>query len=572
MEENVKGDRLHLTMLHIRCEDVYLWYQIKSNYMNLGYSPKDLAFDEEAQGKLVSGIKKLSKAVKSTLGPSGNTVLIESPNHTHGLTVTKDGVTVAKSIDLIDPIENLAVKIVKQAADRTATEAGDGTTTSIVLTESLILNGLDHLNANPSLNRTELLRSLVEVSDLVVEKLKQNGKKLTNAMLTDVATISANNDKNIGGIIAGVYKEVGKTGIVTVERSQSTETYAETTLGLKIDRGYLSPLFINDQKKDECVYEDVMVLVADMEISNILQLELVLKPIIQENKKILLIAPCNVNVVNTLAANVMKNNLKIVAIQPPSFGYKQHELMQDIAVSVGATYYSEKTGDDLSLINYSDLGHAAKVIVSSDKTILIKSSSRSKQSEIDQRVEQLWQSHAQAAKKADKDFLLERIASLTGGIGVIYVGGNTDLEQKELYDRVDDAVCAVRSALEEGILPGSGRALHHIATQDTMFSSIVPHSAEKLAAIHILKQSLQAPLNQILTNAGISVHSVYDDVTEFNMGYNLKTGSHGDLIKMGVVDPLKVTRCALQNAISVAVTILSTNAIVTMARVYEPQP
>ena len=320
--------------------------------MNLGYSPKDLAFDEEAQGKLVSGIKKLSKAVKSTLGPSGNTVLIESPNHTHGLTVTKDGVTVAKSIDLIDPIENLAVKIVKQAADRTATEAGDGTTTSIVLTESLILNGLDHLNANPSLNRTELLRSLVEVSDLVVEKLKQNGKKLTNAMLTDVATISANNDKNIGGIIAGVYKEVGKNGIVTVERSQSTETYAETTLGLKIDRGYLSPLFINDQKKDECVYEDVMVLVADMEISNILQLELVLKPIIQENKKILLIAPCNVNVVNTLAANVMKNNLKIVAIQPPSFGYKQHELMQDIAVSVGATYYSEKTGDDLSLINY----------------------------------------------------------------------------------------------------------------------------------------------------------------------------------------------------------------------------
>lgn len=559
-------------MLHIRCEDVYLWYQIKSNHMNLGYSPKDLAFDEEAQGKLVSGIKKLSKAVKSTLGPSGNTVLIESPNHTHGLTVTKDGVTVAKSIDLIDPIENLAVKIVKQAADRTATEAGDGTTTSIVLTESLILNGLDHLNANPSLNRTELLRSLVEVSDLVVEKLKQNGKKLTNAMLTDVATISANNDKNIGGIIAGVYKEVGKSGIVTVERSQSTETYAETTLGLKIDRGYLSPLFINDQKKDECVYEDVMVLVADMEISNILQLEMVLKPIIQENKKILLIAPCNVNVVNTLAANVMKNNLKIVAIQPPSFGYKQHELMQDIAVSVGATYYSEKTGDDLSLINYSDLGHAAKVIVSSDKTILIKSTARSNQQTIDERVAQLWQSHAQAAKKADKDFLLERIASLTGGIGVIYVGGNTDLEQKELYDRVDDAVCAVRSALEEGILPGSGRALHHIATQDTMFSSIVPHSAEKLAAIHILKQSLQAPLNQILTNAGISVHSVYDDVTEFNMGYNLKTGSHGDLIKMGVVDPLKVTRCALQNAISVAVTILSTNAIVTMARVYEPQP
>lgn len=542
--------------------------------MNPGYSPKELAFDNEGRAKLVSGIKKLSSAVKSTLGPSGNTVLIESPNHTHGLTVTKDGVTVAKSVDLIDPIENLAVKIMKQAADRTASDAGDGTTTSIVLTESLILSGLDHLNANPNLNRTELLRSLVEVSELVVERLKKGGKKLTNSMLLDVATISANNDKQIGGIIAQVYKEVGKNGIVTVERSQSTETYAETTLGLKIDRGYLSPLFINDQKKDECVYEDVMVLVADMEISNILQLELVLKPIIQENKKILLIAPCNINVVNTLAANVMKNNLKIVAIQPPSFGYKQHELMQDIAVSVGATYYSEKTGDDLSLINYSDLGHAAKVIVSADKTIIIKSTARSDQQKIDERVAQLWQAHAQATKKADKDFLLERIASLTGGIGVIYVGGNTDLEQKELYDRVDDAVCAVRSALEEGILPGAGRALHHIATQDTILSTIVPyrHHGEKMAAIAILKEALQAPLTQILTNAGISVHDVYDDVTEFGHGYNLKTGVSGDLIKMGVVDPLKVTRCALQNAISVAVTILSTNAIITMARVYEQQP
>jgi chaperonin GroEL len=530
-----------------------------------------LAFDYEGRAKLVSGIEKLSKAVKSTLGPSGNTVLIESPNHTHGLTVTKDGVTVAKSVDLIDPIENLAVKIVKQAADRTATEAGDGTTTSIVLTEAIIMGGLQELVNTPSLNRTELLRALVEVSDYVVDKLKKGGKKLTNSMLLDVATISANNDKSIGQIIAEVYKDVGKSGIVTVERSQSTETYAETTLGLKVDRGYLSPLFINDQKKDECVYEDVMVLVADMEISNILQLELVLKPIIQENKKILLIAPCNTNVVNTLAANVMKNNLKIVAIQPPSFGYKQHELMQDIAVSVGATYYSEKTGDDLSLINYSDLGHAAKVIVSQDKTIIIKSSLRSNQTEIDQRVEQLWQAHAQATKKADKDFLLERIASLTGGIGVIYVGGNTDLEQKELYDRVDDAVCAVRSALEEGILPGAGRALHHIATQDPLFVEIMPYKAEKQAAINILAEALQAPLRQILDNAGVNACDVYQNHIDFNVGYNLKTGEHGDLIKMGVIDPLKVTRCALQNAISVAVTILSTNAIVTMARVYEQQ-
>ena len=539
--------------------------------INGGYSPKELAFDDEGVAKLVSGISKLSKAVKSTLGPSGNTVLIESPNHTHGLTVTKDGVTVAKAIDLMDPIENLAVKIMKQAADRTATDAGDGTTSSIVLTEAIIKHGLRALREDESLNKTDFLRALVEVSDAVVEKLKKKGKKLTNAMLLDVATISANNDKAIGQIIGEVYKEVGKTGIVTVERSQTTETYAQTTMGLKIDRGYLSPLFINDQKKDECVYEGVMVLVADIEISNILQLELVLKPVIQENKKILIIAPCSTNVVNTFAANVMKNNLKIVAIQPPSFGYKQHELMHDIAVSVGATYYSEKTGDDLSLVNYSDLGHAAKVIVSSDKTIILKSDYRADQAKIDERVEQLWQAHAQATKKADKDFLLERIASLTGGIGVIYVGGNTDLEQKELYDRVDDAVCAVRSALEEGILPGAGRALHHIATQDMPESEIMPLTGEKWAAIDTLSSALQAPLLQILQNAGLDGGSMYESCTDWGVGYNLKTGQWGDLVKMGVIDPLKVTRSALQNAVSVAVTILSTNAIVTMARSYEKE-
>ncbi|MGA0211867.1 MAG: chaperonin GroEL [Flavobacteriaceae bacterium] len=530
----------------------------------MGYSPKDLNFDERARKQLVNGIVKLSKAVKSTLGPNGNTVLIESPNHTHGITVTKDGVTVAKSIDLMDPIENLAVKIMKQAADKTASDAGDGTTTSIVLTEALVLEGMKYI-LNKTTNRTVLLRHLVELSNQVVDKLKKRSKKLTNSMLLDVATISANNDRSIGKIISEVYSDVGRNGIVTVEKSQSTETYAETTLGLKIDRGYLSPLFINDQKRDECVYEDVMVLVADMEISNILQLELVLKPIIQENKKILLIAPCSVNLVNTLAANVMKNNLKIVAIQPPSFGYKQHELMQDIALSVGATYFSEKTGDDLSLINYSDLGHAAKVIVSADKTIILKSDMRSDELKIDERVKQLWDAHAQATKKADKDFLLERIASLTGGIGVIYVGGNTDLEQKELYDRVDDAVCAVRSALEEGILPGAGKALAEEAV-DLVLN--IDEADEYNAAMSILKVALMAPSIQILDNAGVDIEKIYGEVVERGHGYNVKTGQMGDLIKMGVIDPLKVTRSALQNAVSVAVTILSTNAIVTMARSY----
>ena len=277
-------------------------------------------------------------------------------------------------------------------------------------------------------------------------------------------------------------------------------------------------------------------------------------------------SPCSTNVVNTLAANVIKGNLKVCAIAPPNFGYKQHELMQDIAISVGANYYSEKTGDDLSHINFGDLGHAAKVIVGNDSTVIIKSDVRSKQDKIDERVKQLWEAHKEATKKADKDFILERIASLTGGIGVIHVGGNTDLEQKELYDRVDDAVCAVRSALEEGILPGAGKALYDIDLNDLGFDW---DTREKSVAAMIIKEALQAPLKQILTNVGLDVDIVYGGVIHKGVGYNLKTGKVGDLIEMGVIDPLKVTRSALENAVSVAVTILSTNAIVTMARSYE---
>lgn len=529
----------------------------------IGYSPKDLYFDSDGRSKLIKGVVKMSRAVKSTLGPSGNTVLIESAEHTHGLTVTKDGVTVAKSIQLIDPVENLAVRMMKEAADRTATSAGDGTTTAIVLTEALVLAGSELMEAG--MNRTEVLRSLVEQSEKVVERLKKKSKKLSSKMLLDVATISANNDKVIGKIIGDVYKGVGKNGIVTVEKSQTSETYSEVTKGLKVDRGYLSPLFANDQRKDECVLEDVMVLVADMEISNLLQLENVLKPIIQEGKKLLILAPCNINVVNTLAANVMKGNLKVCAVPPPNFGYKQHELMHDIAVSVGATYFSEKTGDDLSVITYADLGHAAKVIVNTDQTVIIKSNVKSDEKKIEERVAQLWQAHADATKKVDQDFILERIASLTGGIGVIYVGGNTDLEQKELYDRVDDAVCAVRSALEEGILPGGGMSLAY------MIDNTLPEGAskEREVAQKILNLALLAPMTQIIENAGLCVNNLYHGKEDFGEGVNVKTGEKGDLIAMGVIDPLKVTRSALENAVSVAVTILSTNAVVTMARTYD---
>ena len=533
-----------------------------------GYTPKELHFAKEGQTKLISGITKMSNAVKSTLGPMGNTVIIESPEHTHGITVTKDGVTVAKSIGLIDPVENLAVRMMREAADRTATLAGDGTTTAIVLTEALVRSGMDRITSKD--NKTEILRQLLSQTKELITDLKGQSRKVTKKMLADVATISANNDSNIGKIIADTYNRVGENGIVTVERSQTSETYSESTDGLKIDRGYSSNLFINNQKKDECILEDVHIMVSDAEITNLLTIENVLKPIIQEGKKLLIVAPCSANVINTLAANVMKNSLKICNITPPSFGYKQHELMQDIALAVGATYFSEKTGDDLSIVEFKDLGHAAKVIVNQDSCIVLKDSKEPSEV-INTRVEELWGAHKLATKKPDKDFILSRIASLTGGIGVIYVGGNTDLEQKELYDRVDDAVCAVRSALLEGILPGGGLALYSFCSTYSVIASNNKIEKSKKIACAILADALRAPITQILENGGLELEKIYnsEDTLAYTRGYDVKKGMYGDMYKMGIIDPMKVTKTALQNAVSVAITILSTNAIVTMARTYE---
>ncbi len=529
---------------------------------NSGFTPKKLEFNAEAREKLVNGIDQIADAVSSTLGPAGQTVIIESPEHTHGITVTKDGVTVAKAIDLLDATENLAVRIMKEAADRTATSAGDGTTTSIVLARALVNAGYKHI---ADAERTEVLRALRDETDKVVASLKKQARAVTKGRLKDVATISSNNDTKIGDIIAKVYKEVGKSGIVTVDRSMTSDTYYETTNGIKVDRGFSSPLFINDHKKDECVLEDTYILVSDAEISNVLQIENVLKPIIAENKKLLIIAPCSPNVVNTIAANVMKRDMKICIIQPPSFGYKQHELMQDIALSVGGTYFSEKTGDDLSLMTYNDLGHAERVIVGRDTSIILKDEETSNEEAISERVTQLNAALAITQKRADKDFILERIASLTGGIGVIYAGGNTDLEQKELYDRIDDAVCAVRSALEEGILPGGGVALYN--------EVMTRYQNPQTVAEEIFAEALCAPFNQIVLNAGMMNVDIWrgnEDESQ-SYGYNVKTEKYGDMYEMGVIDPLKVTRSALENAVSVATTILSTNAIITMARTYEQQ-
>jgi len=528
-----------------------------------GYIPKNLSFDDKARKKLISGITSISKAVKSTLGPLGKTVLIESPHHTSGITITKDGVTVAQAVFLDDPIENLAIQMMKDAANRTANTAGDGTTTAIVLTEAIVMAGNKHINKHNTSMVVNHINALVQG---IVCDLEKHSKKISENSLLDVACISANNDKAIGTIIADAYNKVGINGVVTVEKSMTSETYAEVTNGIKISRGYSSNMFINNQKKDECILEDVRILVCDAEINNILQIENVLKPVINNGDKLLIIAPCSPNVINTLAANVARNGLKFCSIQPPNFGYKSHELMQDIALAVGAKYFSEKTGDDLSLMRVDDLGHAEKIISGIESTIIIKENNDNK--EIKQRIEDLKVQQQNTEIKVDKDFITERIASLAGAIGCIFVGGNSDVEQKEKFDRVDDSVCAVRSALEEGIVSGGGLAL---------YSSIkrIPKNItwggdpDYEVALKIVKDTLCQPLIQIINNAGIKSSDIIDRIDNKkskHFGYDVKNEKYGDMFKMGIIDPLKVTKNALINAVSVATTILSTNAIITNMR------
>jgi len=529
-----------------------------------GYIPKDLHFNSEGRRKLIAGITKISNAVKSTLGPRGKTVIIESTDHLRGMTVTKDGVTVARSIFLDDPVENLAIQMMKEAANRTANSAGDGTTTAIVLAEAFVNAGNKYIDKNH--NTSMVVRHVGALIEGVVKDLEKSSRKITDNSLLDVAKISANNDSEIGTIIFDAYQQVGKDGIVTVERSQNHETYAEVTNGIKIDRGYSSNLFINNQKKDECILENVKVLVCDQDINNVLQIETILKPIIRNNETLLIIADCGLNVINTLAANVARNGLKVCNIPTPSFGYKKHELMQDIALTLGANYLSEKTGDDLTTLNESDLGHADRIIVGKANSVVITDKKPSE--ELLKRIDELKMQRENTDVPIERKFIDERIASLAGAIGCIYVGGNSDVEQKEKFDRVDDSVCAVRSALEQGIVAGGGLALYS-SIKKIPKNKTWTGDADYDVALKIVKDALCQPLIQILNNAGIKPNDIIETIDnnkKKDYGFDVKNEKFGNMFKMGIIDPLKVTKNALVNASSVATTILTTNAIVTHAR------
>tara|TARA_R110000796_G_scaffold200798_6_gene316877 strand:- start:2138 stop:3697 length:1560 start_codon:yes stop_codon:yes gene_type:complete len=510
---------------------------------------KEVHLGDSGQKKLRAGIKKIAGAVKSTLGARGRTVLIESENHVGGITVTKDGVTVAKSINLYDPTENLAVMMMRQAAEKTATMSGDGTTTSIVLAEAIIDAAEMYMDADT--NVTEVIREITEITGRVDRYLKSKSKKVSGRRLKDVATISANNDRKVGEMIAGAFEEVE---MVTVENSMNSDTYVDIIKGMRIDRGYTSKHFVTDQKKQECVMENPYVLITDHEISNLANIEGILKPIVAQGKSLLIIGELSQNVLNTLNVNSLQGKIKVCNIIPPSFGYRKKELLEDLSIALGGTYFSDDTGDDLSIIQMGDLGRAAKIVIRRDMTVIMHSEDMNEtiRDHVDVLKKVIWGTD----DKDERDFIAERMANLSGGIGVIHVGALTDIEQKEKRDRIDDAVCAVQAAIEGGILPGGGVAL----------LNYIPMIEESSIAGQIMRAALFSPFNQILDNAGKNSLSIMSSIEGDGIGYDVKNDKIGDMIKMGIIDPVSVTRNALNNAVSVSTTIMSTSSIITNVR------
>jgi chaperonin GroEL len=510
---------------------------------------KEISFGKEGRDKLIKGVDAVANAVGSTLGARGRTVLIESEQHVGGITVTKDGVTVAKSINLMDPAENLAVMIMREASEKTANSAGDGTTTSMVLAQAIIHEAMDQIE--PSDNLTQVLRDIQEASTEVLDKLDQMSVEITDDKLNSVATISANGDTDTGSIIADAYSKVGLTGVVTVEPSKDALTYSEIISGMKIDRGFTSKYFVTDHKKQECVLDDPYILVTDQPISHINDIFPILEFILEGNKSLLIIGELEENALNTLNANKIKAKLKVCSIIPPQFGYKKHQLMADIAHATGAKYFSEQTGDNLAMVSIDDLGRAKKIISGRFNTLI-----REPGGLVDERVAELQEQLNVETSGIEKDFLKERIANLGGGVAVIYVGAQSDIEQKEKKDRVDDAVCAVRAALEEGILPGGGVALKDVA---------IGMEKTNKKGESILMLALISPMMKIIDNAG-GWSGEMKDYRKNGIGVNVVNMTICNMMDMGIIDPTKVTKEAVRNAVSVATTLLSTDTVITNIR------
>jgi chaperonin GroEL len=520
-------------------------------------SAKDVKFHDTARARVVKGVNILADAVKVTLGPKGRNVLLE---RSFGApTITKDGVSVAKEIELKDKFENMGAQIVKQVASKTADVAGDGTTTATVLAQSIVQEGMKYVASG--MNPMDLKRGIDQAVTAVVEALRKQSKPIsTSKEIAQVAALSANADEAIGKIIADAMDKVGKEGVITVEDGKSLDNELDVVEGMQFDRGYLSPYFINDPDKQVATLDDPLVLLHDKKISNVRDLLPVLEASAKAGKPLLIVAEdVEGEALATLVVNSMRGVLKVAAVKAPGFGDRRKAMLEDIAILTGATVISEETGKQLEKATLEDLGSAKRVEVQKENTIIIGGAGE--QSRIDARVKSIQAQIEQATSDYDREKLQERVAKLAGGVAVIKVGAATEVEMKEKKDRVDDALHATRAAVEEGIVPGGGIALLRARTA---IGQLKGANADQEAGIKIVLRALEAPLRAIVANAGEEPSVVVSKVLEGsgNFGYNAATGEYGDLLQFGVVDPTKVTRTALQNAASIAGLILTTDATV----------
>mgnify|MGYP001156785445 FL=1 len=513
---------------------------------------KSLHFDT-AKEKLQQGINKIADAVSSTLGASGRTVVIEDDfGNPH---VTKDGVTVANSIMLMDPVENLGVSMVKQAAQQTANMAGDGTTTSIVLAQAII----DCYNKlkGEEFSFRDIKSGINKFKEHIISNLEKKSIKIDDKKLDDVSTISANNDKILGGIIADAFRKAGENGIVAMETSANSDTYVDVVEGTKLNSTFKTTHFYTNKEKEIAELENPLVFISASDIANVRKIQDILEYAIKSNRSILIIAPLESQPLTALAMNKVKGNIKVNVIDPPSFGLKRKDILEDLALLVGAKVFDESLGDSIDSITPDLLGEADKAISDKDGTVLVI---KEKSEEALERIEYL----KTALDKEDHHVLTkhlnERLALLCGGVSIIYVGADTDVELKEKQDRVDDAIHAVKAARKEGILPGGGVALAHAANQDWEFQL----NAGEFRGLEILQKALLAPFTKILENAGLPLEKY--TLSEWGKGVDVTCGCIKDMVDIGIVDPLLVTKAALNNAISVSTTILSTDCVISNVR------
>lgn len=519
---------------------------------------KQLVFDENARQRLLRGVEVLAKAVKATLGPKGRNVVIDKKFGSP--TVTKDGVTVAKEIELPDPYENMGAQMVREVASKTSDVAGDGTTTATVLAESIYREGLKHVTAGA--NPIGIQRGIAKAVEAAVEHLAKIAKKVKDKEeIKQVATVSANWDSTIGEIIAEAMDKVGKDGTITVEEAKSIDTSLDVVEGMQFDKGYLSPYFVTNTETMECKLEDAYILIFEKKISSLKDLLPVLEKVAKTGKPLLIISEeVEGEALATLVVNKLRGTLNACAVKAPGFGDRRKAMMEDIAILTGGRCITEDLGIKLENLELSDLGRARNILVEKENTTIVEGSG--KNADIQGRVNQIRRQIEETTSDYDREKLQERLAKLAGGVAVIHVGAATETEMKEKKARVEDALHATRAAVEEGIVPGGGVAL--LRTYQVIDALKLENTDEQIG-VDIVKRAIEAPLRELAINAGEEGGLIVQEVKrrKGSEGYNVATGQYEDLLKAGVVDPKKVTRSALQNASSISGLMLTTEALIT---------